>query len=280
MSVQSSPSDLNVLLETIRKSHFIRKHYDFYQWQQDYVCKFIPHDILIAAWGNFKTGQLQFDISSSMLEVRAHQLTKGCGEVGPLMSSLFSKWEGNNDRWFFNENFNDHNSLEPDGKSGKKILQALDSMGSVLVYGFRDKRGENDVLYAFFNASTHLETQTPVLSLIMPHLDAALRSVECMAEPENTNNVVKLPKLDIISGRESQVLGLVVKGMTNVEIADTLFISLNTVKNHLKNIFRKMGVSSRAEAVAKYLVEFAPQTQQNVVNLHRNGSRNRDVSNV
>lgn len=268
MSVQSSPSDLNVLLETIRKSHFIRKHYDFYQWQQDYVCKFIPHDILIAAWGNFKTGQLQFDISSSMLEVRAHQLSMGCGEVGPLMSSLFRKWEENNDRWFFNKNFNDKN-LSLDDISDKKILQALDGMGSVLVYGFRDKRGENDVLYAFFNASTHLETQTPVLSLIMPHLDAALRSVECMAEPENTAKVVKLPKLDIISGRESQVLSLVVQGMTNVEIADTLFISLNTVKNHLKNIFRKMGVSSRAEAVAKYLVEFAPQTQQNIVHFQR-----------
>ncbi|MEJ2143458.1 MAG: helix-turn-helix transcriptional regulator [Gammaproteobacteria bacterium] len=268
MSVQSSTSDLNVLLDTIRKSHFIRKHYDFYQWQQDYVCRFIPHDILIAAWGNFKTGQLQFDISSSMLDVRAHQLSKGCGEVAPLMSSLFRKWEDNNDRWFFNESFND-TTLSINSTPDQRIVQALDSMGSVLVYGFRDKRGENDVLYAFFNSSTHLETQTPVLSLIMPHLDAALRSVECLVEPTNSNNVVKLPKLDIISGRESQVLSLVVQGMTNVEIADTLFISLNTVKNHLKNIFRKMGVSSRAEAVAKYLVEFAPQTQQNIINFHR-----------
>lgn len=267
MSVQSSPSDLNVLLETIRKSHFIRKHFDFYQWQQDYVCKFIPHDILIAAWGNFKSGELQFDISSSILEVRAHQLENGCKEVNPLMSNLFREWENNYDRWYFDEDFC-KSEVILDYSNDDKIMSSLKDMSSVLVYGFRDKRGENDVLYAFFNSSPHLETNTSVLSMIMPHLDAALRCVECLPEATK-NNVVQLPKLDIISGRESQVLALVVEGKTNVEIADTLFISLNTVKNHLKNIFRKMNVSSRAEAVAKYLVELAPAAEKKVVNGHR-----------
>ena len=60
----------------------------------------------------------------------------------------------------------------------------------------------------------------------------------------------------IISERECEVLNLVLEGKTNQQISDTLFISPNTVKNHLKSIFRKMEVSSRAEAVARYLVEF------------------------
>ena len=59
--------------------------------------------------------------------------------------------------------------------------------------------------------------------------------------------------LSVISEREISVLKLVVEGKTNHEIAESLFISINTVKNHLKNIFKKMNVSSRAEAVAKYL---------------------------
>ena len=143
-----------------------------------------------------------------------------------------------------------------------KIMSALKDMSTVLVYGFRDKRDETDVLYAFFNSRAYLKTNTSILSLLMPHLDTALRGIECLHEVRTNDNVVRLPKLDIISGRESQVLALVVEGKTNIEIADSLFISLNTVKNHLKNIFRKMNVSSRAEAVAKYLVELAPQREK------------------
>ena len=139
MSVQCSTSDLNVLLETIRKSHFIRKHFDFYQWQQDYVCQFIPHDMLIAAWGNFKTGDIQFDISSSMLEVRAHQLSNGCGEVSPLMTDLFSQWEDNNDRWFFDENFSVSSQLL-DNTSDKKIKGKEVEIGAVLWVKFHDWR--------------------------------------------------------------------------------------------------------------------------------------------
>ena len=267
MSVQSSTSDFNGLLDAISKSHSIRKHFDFYQWQQNYVNDFIPHDILIAAWGDFKTGDLHFDISSSILAVRAHQLTNGTQEVSPIMTELFNRWERNSDCWYFSEDFS-NSKVNLNYSTDDKIISALKEMGTVLVYGFRDKRGENDVLYAFFNSNCHLKTDTSVLSLLMPHVDAALRRIDCIPE-KVTKKIVNMPRLNMISGRESQVLDLVVQGKTNVEIADSLFISLNTVKNHLKNIFRKMDVSSRAEAVAKYLVEITPQQAGNVVNLHR-----------
>ena len=47
--------------------------------------------------------------------------------------------------------------------------------------------------------------------------------------------------------RETDVLRLVCQGKNNPEIAEALFISVNTVKKHLKNIFEKMGVSTRME---------------------------------
>ena len=53
--------------------------------------------------------------------------------------------------------------------------------------------------------------------------------------------------------REKQVLQLVAAGLTNAEIADRLFLSESTVKSHLSSSFRKLGVSSRAEAAAAVL---------------------------
>jgi DNA-binding NarL/FixJ family response regulator len=51
------------------------------------------------------------------------------------------------------------------------------------------------------------------------------------------------------TNREKQVLGLMIMGLTNREIADKLFVSENTVKSHLNTAYRKLGVHSRTEAV-------------------------------
>ena len=52
-----------------------------------------------------------------------------------------------------------------------------------------------------------------------------------------------------LTEREREVLTLMVKGMSNQEIADKLVVSLGTVKFHVSNIFLKLGVQSRVEAV-------------------------------
>ena len=53
-----------------------------------------------------------------------------------------------------------------------------------------------------------------------------------------------------LTGREKEILLLVSKGCSNVEIGDILHLSPNTVKNHLKNLFETLGAADRAEAVA------------------------------
>ena len=56
--------------------------------------------------------------------------------------------------------------------------------------------------------------------------------------------------INLLSEREQQVLMLMGQGQTNQEIADTLYVSINTVKKHAQNIFTKLQVDSRAAAVA------------------------------
>lgn len=52
-----------------------------------------------------------------------------------------------------------------------------------------------------------------------------------------------------LSRREAQVILLVCQGLTNQEVSERLFLSMNTVKSHLRAAYRKMGVTSRPQAM-------------------------------
>jgi two-component system, NarL family, nitrate/nitrite response regulator NarL len=62
-------------------------------------------------------------------------------------------------------------------------------------------------------------------------------------------------KSDILTKREKEILTQVMKGMTNREISLALFISENTVKNHLRNIMEKLQKSNRVQAATYALQE-------------------------
>lgn len=71
---------------------------------------------------------------------------------------------------------------------------------------------------------------------------------------ESFRRASRQPKPEVrLSAREEEVLILLSKGYANKEIADQLSISAETVGSHLKHIYEKMHVRSRAEAVARYM---------------------------
>ena len=67
-------------------------------------------------------------------------------------------------------------------------------------------------------------------------------------EPEIDQDMIR--KLDV-SKREMEVLALIAEGLSNQEIAEKLFISESTIKTHVSNLFVKLDVKRRTQAVSK-----------------------------
>lgn len=59
------------------------------------------------------------------------------------------------------------------------------------------------------------------------------------------------PVFPELTEREREILGLIAKGDSNTEIAQRLVLSPHTVRNHISNIFSKLQVADRAEAIIR-----------------------------
>lgn len=90
------------------------------------------------------------------------------------------------------------------------------------------------------------------LKLAKPKTQTIIVEKEVFVQPleEFVLNEAELEKL-AISKRELEVLELMAKGMSNQEIAERLFVSLNTIKTHSGKIFEKLDVKRRTQAVEK-----------------------------
>ncbi|TFZ50620.1 response regulator transcription factor [Photobacterium damselae subsp. piscicida] len=66
-----------------------------------------------------------------------------------------------------------------------------------------------------------------------------------------SNDTRLLPTQPLLTRREKQILGLLTEGKTNIEIAETLFVAETTVKSHIYNLYKKIDVKCRKEAIFK-----------------------------
>jgi DNA-binding CsgD family transcriptional regulator len=102
---------------------------------------------------------------------------------------------------------------------------------------WRDKRREN-----------FSQEEMRLLDMLQPAFVTALARALCLSQPQTMFLNTLSQRL---TAREQETARLVMQGMSDKEIARTLQISTTTVRTHLENAFRKVGVSSRSALVHK-----------------------------
>jgi len=105
-----------------------------------------------------------------------------------------------------------------------------------------------DVRRAVQAGARAIVTDASVNQALLPSITAALAGQIVLPASVGADAAPK-----VLTTREKQILGLVVMGMTNAEIATKLFLAESTVKSHLSSAFSKLGVSSRSEAATVIL---------------------------
>jgi two-component system response regulator DesR len=125
------------------------------------------------------------------------------------------------------------------------LLEASSSTKIVLIC---ERSGAGDVRKALDAGARALVPLSEVGDALVPVIGVVMAgqvSVPGSAGREAGRNV--------LTAREKQILGQVVLGMSNAEIAAKLFLAESTIKSHLSSAFAKLGVASRNEAAALIL---------------------------
>lgn len=134
-------------------------------------------------------------------------------------------------------------SLMPENSDGYRLLAAAAGAGipSLVVSG---SASAEDVERAFdqYGVLAFLEKQAFDRRAFRRAVEDAQQAVQHL--PDST-------ELDVLTAREREVLELLAEGLTNKAIGQRLVISENTVKRHLKSIFAKLDVGTRAAAAAR-----------------------------
>jgi transcriptional regulator EpsA len=233
----------------------VRSHFDVLVWLQGDIQRYLPHDIMVASWGDFDTGSVHHDIISTLEGVRS--LDSNAAKLTPLMQQLFSRWSNYGNKPF-GLNVGESGFVLADTGLQCALGNALQNMRSAMVHGINDERGSHDCLYVTFSAREEFsDDERGAMAMILPYIDTALRQVAHLPHQAHaTINVAsslgsRFLKEHDLTEREVEILDWIAMGKTNPEIGSILDISAFTVKNHVQRVFKKLDVSNRAQAVSK-----------------------------
>jgi transcriptional regulator EpsA len=253
------------ILSIITDGMPIASHSQLFNWLQGPVQQFLPHDIMISAWGDFASWNLKLDVISAVPGARTEWISRcesfgHCG-IDSALRTLFLRWTAN-DRQPFMVPAKRHLAMQ---ECTCPLAPALEGMRSIVVHGVHDERGAHDSLYLTLFAKSMRQSEQRiayVARFLIPQIDIAFRRVAALPNA-TTTTLNRLNGGHGLSAREREIIDWICRGKINKEIGSALNISTFTVKNHLRHIFKKLGATNRADVAMKYQQSRSAISRQN-----------------
>lgn len=104
--------------------------------------------------------------------------------------------------------------------------------------------------YQLFSYRFNIELYTGLIALFFMIVGLAAGLGWLHSKKLTLSNTQQSPSAPL-TAKERKLLAGLTQGLTNQQLAEAHFVSVNTIKTHLKNVYKKLEVSNRAEAVAK-----------------------------
>jgi len=201
IGAEQSARLIRVFAESLR----VRRHHQLFLWLQGELQTFVPHQVLVSAWGDFAKGKLTLDVVSGLPGVRTEQLAH-C-RIDSLLQQLFAIWVAGGREPAIVRAADVLGSI---GACACPVHAALRGLRSILVHGVRDERGGHDSLYVAMHSRAFGNERAPehrlaLVDLLIPQIDVAFRRVAAFKFSAHAGQANEGDR-GVLSSREQEVL--------------------------------------------------------------------------
>lgn len=242
-----------VFMEVIEESLHVKLKTDMFNWLQRGIQFLIGHDVIVYGLQATDSAQFDFEYLTTTLEFSEKQFQLATEKGDGIVHKACASWHLNNMPVFVTPDLptKEHNNYNVLNISA--IDSAAYALDRFVMHGYADmqSRISSVVILGRINAPINAVT-AHLLQLLMPYIHSALVKVYANRGAKQFYGAQQ-PIVNNVTKRELEVLRWVHTGKTNWEISSILGISQTTVKNHVQNIIRKLGVENRRQAAIKGL---------------------------
>jgi transcriptional regulator EpsA len=236
--------DQERLISIVNSSLRVLNEHQFFSWAQCQLQYLIPHEILMCAIWVGADPQPKTYTFSSTPDFKNEQFSEMCYSDNELMVQMMARVRESGRGCIISQDV----SIGDFDEAWSAMLSRY-KLSNVAVHGLCGSDGQMKSFFCFSKVTGKLCTRLLyLLEVLLPILDATLGRVvarQSVKVESNSNEIATL------GAREIQIIHLIKVGKTNQVIADELFISPLTVKNHVQNILKKLQAKTRGHAVSR-----------------------------
>ncbi len=234
------------LASVVDSSLRVSNEHQFFSWVQGDVQNLLSHEILICGITAGADAKMRCYRFSSTRYFRLEHFNAVCDPINGLFTLMMSLTRKSGRPCVLGPGV----SIGGCDEAWVPLLESCE-LRNVAAYGQRGTDGQMKSYFCFARIGEELSPRIMyILEVLAPILEATFSRVVAQ---QGIKTQTYFPNALVLSKRETEVLHFLMAGKTNQVIAEELFLSPLTVKNHVQNIMKKLKVKTRGHAVTRGL---------------------------